>query len=87
MLQNIVYGFFPPSFSTQMILEMCKDELPTDLKTVRARLHTVESFSMSKVRMNSENAAVDVQLELLRDDVLSSAAICKTPALTFWYKG
>ncbi|XP_017349786.1 zinc finger protein 774 isoform X2 [Ictalurus punctatus] len=32
----------------KMILEMCKDELPTDLKTVRARLHTVESFSMSK---------------------------------------
>ncbi|MCJ8743299.1 hypothetical protein PDJAM_G00092290 [Pangasius djambal] len=32
----------------KMILEMCKDELPTDLKTVRARLHTIESFSMSK---------------------------------------
>lgn len=44
----------------QMILEMCKDELPMDLKTIRARLDTAESFSMSKVRMISENAAVDV---------------------------
>lgn len=43
-----------------MILEMCKDELPTDLKTIRARLHTVESFSTSKVRMISGNAPVDV---------------------------
>lgn len=43
-----------------MILEMCKDVLPTDLKTVRARLHTVESFSMSKVSMISENAAAEV---------------------------
>ncbi|KAG7320314.1 hypothetical protein KOW79_016167 [Hemibagrus wyckioides] len=32
----------------KMILEMCKDEIPTDLKSVRARLHTAESFNMSK---------------------------------------
>ncbi|GAA6105826.1 zinc finger protein 37-like [Tachysurus ichikawai] len=32
----------------KMILEMCKDEIPTDLKSVRMRLHTAESFSMSK---------------------------------------
>lgn len=39
----------------QMILEMCKDELPTDLKTIRARLHAVDTFSMSKVRMTRWN--------------------------------
>ncbi|KAF7694021.1 zinc finger protein 35-like [Silurus meridionalis] len=32
----------------KMILEMCKDELPTDLKAVKARLHTAETFNVSK---------------------------------------
>ncbi|XP_015461088.3 zinc finger protein 879 [Astyanax mexicanus] len=53
----------------KMMLEMCKDEVPVDLETIKARLHTIESKASGSEVENLQCKLLKLILSLLEDPV------------------
>uniref|UniRef100_A0A3B1JFB8 Zinc finger protein 879-like n=1 Tax=Astyanax mexicanus TaxID=7994 RepID=A0A3B1JFB8_ASTMX len=53
----------------KMMLEMCKDEVPVDLETIKARLHTIESKASGSEVENLQCKLLKLILSLLDDPV------------------